>query len=192
MTSLTAEDAEALYEMALRFDTERKHLSFPEYHGRLPNLVEVSQRLSGLGELLTEVSDEVLFRATAPEQTESQRQTVGVFTAAAAHVRQAIRLVSDAHYHLAVPQGTVGGPDAPDRAESATVAGERLDEARLAILTGGFLLHRAAEQQSLLSSRAARSRSALPGLPRSSGQASAARPAHSPAPASSPTSRHRR
>ncbi len=183
VTSLTAEDAKALYEMALRFDTERKRLSFPEHHGRLPNLIDLSQRLSSLSELLTEVSDEVLFRSTGSETAGSRLQAVGLFTAAAVHVRQAIRLVTEAHQQLSALHTADISPEAAAQGRIAAAVTDQLAEARLAVLTGGFLLHRAAEQHSALSPRvtAARSRSALP-VPHHAARVPCPPPAQRPGP----------
>lgn len=193
VTSLTAEDAKALYETALRFDTERKLLSFPEHHGRLPSLVDLSQRLSSLSGLLTEVSDEVLFRSTGSKTAGPRLQAVGLFTAAAVHVRQAIRLVTEAHQQLSALHTADIGPESADRGRIAAAVTDRLAEARLAVLTGGFLLHRAAEQHGALSPRvtAARNRSALP-VPHHAARVPSPPPAQRPGPTAAAVPRHGR
>ncbi|MCZ4122698.1 hypothetical protein [Streptomyces sp. H39-S7] len=110
-----AEDATTLAALATACDTVRAQLPLdgPPYQDL--DLVTVSRQLSGLGDLVTHLSDEVLFRSVQPGPTGSQRhRAIGAFASAVDPLGRAISALGAVYTQVAFRDETSRWPDSPN------------------------------------------------------------------------------
>lgn len=133
-----AEDATTLTTLATACDTVRAQLPLdgPPYQDL--DLVTVSRQLSGLGDLVTHISDEVLFRSVQPGPTGSQRHhAIGAFASALDPLGRAISALGAVYPQVAFRAETSGWLDSPNLHDALraadTVIEENLDTASAAL-----------------------------------------------------------
>ncbi|NEA75444.1 hypothetical protein C8250_015470 [Streptomyces sp. So13.3] len=133
-----ADDATTLTALAAACDTVRAQLPLdgPPYQDL--DLVTVSRQLSSLGDLVTHLSDEVLFRSVQPGPSSSQRhRAIGAFASALDPLGRAISALGCVYPQIAFRDETSGWLDSPnlrDALRSAdTVIEENLDTASEAL-----------------------------------------------------------
>jgi hypothetical protein len=171
MATFRSADTGALYGLAREFDGSREQLALSRQHG-IPSLAEVSGQLTNLSALVTLLTDEVLFRVTAPSRpTAQQRRVVEVFTEATVPASQALQHLSAAYRQLGFLHRFADRPANPDLADvrehAIAVVNDELDEVQAALLETPHLLHTGADRLGDLPPRtaAARSRTTIPDAP---------------------------
>lgn len=168
-------DALALRATASAFDAQRGKLPVPGDPHRSPDVVAVARQISELGKLVTDLGDEVLFRAADDDQAPHATRVITNFAAAVKPAGEAASALGAVAHQLAFLQQTErlrDQPDAKDAREAAVRAMEEgLATASAALDHGANSLHAASATVSPPSARlqAARSRSATttpaPGAP---------------------------
>ncbi|WP_198358190.1 hypothetical protein [Streptomyces fildesensis] len=124
-----AEDATTLTALATACDTVRAQLPLdgPPYQDL--DLVTVSRQLSGLGDLVTHLSDEVLFRSVQPGPTGSQRhRAIGAFASAVDPLGRAISALGAVYTQVAFRDETSRWPDSPNLRDALRSADTVIEE----------------------------------------------------------------
>ncbi|MET9086104.1 hypothetical protein ABZX77_30225 [Streptomyces sp. NPDC004237] len=158
-------DALALRATASAFDAQRGKLPVPGNPHRSPDAVAVARQISELGKLITDLGDEVLFRAADQDQAPHTARVITSFAAAVEPVGEAASALGAVAHQLAFLNQTErlrDQPDARDAREAAVrVMEEALATADAALHDGANSLHAASATVSAPSVRlhAARSRS---------------------------------
>ncbi|WP_405988382.1 hypothetical protein [Streptomyces sp. NBC_00986] len=164
MNNTPLSDALALRAAASAFDAQRGKLPVPGDLHRSPDNVAIARQISELGELITNLGDEVLFRAADQDrETHSARAIAGFAAALEPAGRAASALGSMAHQlsFLDQTEHLRDQPDARDAREAATlVLSDALDMADTALREAADSLHVASAMVSPpnLRLKAARSR----------------------------------
>ncbi|MDX3121395.1 hypothetical protein [Streptomyces scabiei] len=159
-------DALALRATAFAFDAQRGKLPVPGDPHRSPEAVAAARQISELGKLVTELGDEVLFRAAARVQAPHTARVITSFAAAVEPAGEAASALGAVAHQLAFLNQTESlrdQPDARDAREAAVrVMEEALATAGAALHDGANSLHAASATVSPPTARlqAARSRSA--------------------------------
>ncbi|MBE4741477.1 hypothetical protein [Streptomyces caniscabiei] len=175
MDNTPISDALALRATASAFDAQRGKLPVPGDPHRSPDAVAVARQISELGKLITDLGDEVLFRAVSQAPGPHTARVVASFAAAVEPAGEAASALGAVAHQLAFLNQTESlrdQPDARDAREAAVrVMEEALATAGAALHDGANSLHSASATVSPPSARlqAARSRSATtarsPGSP---------------------------
>ncbi|MFE7271794.1 hypothetical protein [Streptomyces sp. NPDC057623] len=158
-------DALALRAMASAFDAQRGKLPVPGDPHRSPDVVAVARQISELGKLITDLGDEVLFRAAGQDQAPHTARVMTSFAAAVEPAGEAASALGAVAHQLAFLKQTESlrdQPDARDAREAAVrVMEDALASADAALHDGANSLHSASATVSPSSVRlqAARSRS---------------------------------
>jgi hypothetical protein len=159
-------DALALRAAASALDAQRGKLPVPEDPHRSPDAVAVAHQISELGKLITDLGDEVLFRAADQDRAPHTARVITNFAAAIAPAGEAASALGAVAHQLAFLNQTEhlrDQPDARDAREAAVrVMEDALATADAALRDGANSLHAASATVSPPSVRlrAARSRSA--------------------------------
>jgi hypothetical protein len=160
-------DALALRATASAFDAQRGKLPVPGDPHRSPDAVAVARQISELGKLITDLGDEVLFRAADQEHAPHTARVITSFAAAVEPAGEAASALGAVAHQLAFLNQTESlrdQPDARDAREAAVrVMKEALATADAALHDGANSLHAASATASPPSARrqAARSRSTI-------------------------------
>ncbi|MDX3583401.1 hypothetical protein [Streptomyces europaeiscabiei] len=186
MDNTPLSDALALRATASAFDAQRGKLPVLGDPHRSPDVVAVARQISELGKLVSDLGDEVLFRAADQEQAPHTARVITNFAAAVEPAGEAASALGAVAHQLAFLNQTESlrdQPDARDAREAAVrVMEEALASAGAALLDGANSLHAASATVSPPSARlqAAHSRSATiarsPGPPPPNVTAAAAVP----------------
>ncbi|MDX3775983.1 hypothetical protein [Streptomyces europaeiscabiei] len=165
MDNTPISDALALRATASAFDAQRGKLPVPGDPHRSPDAVAVARQISELGELITDLGDEVLFRAAGQDQAPHTARVITSFAAAVEPAGEAASALGAVAHQLAFLNQTESlrdQPDARDAREAAVrVLEDALATADAALHDGANSLHSASATVSPPSVRlqAARSRS---------------------------------
>jgi hypothetical protein len=160
-------DALALRATASAFDAQRGKLPVPGDPHRTPDAVAAARQISELGKLITEMGDEVLFRAAGQDQAPHTARVITDFAAAVVPAGEAASALGAVAHQLAFLNQTESlrdQPDARDAREAAVrVMEDALATADAALRDGANSLHSASATVSPPSVRlqAARSRSTI-------------------------------
>lgn len=156
----------ALRATAFAFDAQRGKLPVPGDPHRAPDAVVVAHQISELGKLITDLGDEVLFRAADQDQAPHIARVMTSFVAAVEPAGEAASALGAVAHQLAFLNQTESlrdQPEARDAREAAVrVIEDALATADAALHDGANSLHSASATVSPPSVRlqAARSRSA--------------------------------
>ncbi|MEU3792979.1 hypothetical protein ACFWA4_30105 [Streptomyces sp. NPDC060011] len=165
MDNTPISDALALRATASAFDAQRGKLPVPGDPHRSPDAVSVALQICELGKLITDLGDEVLFRAADQDQAPHTARVITSFAAAVEPAGEAASALGGVAHQLAFLNQTEslrGQPDARDAREAAVrVMEDALTTADAALHDGANSLHSASATVSPPSVRlqAARSRS---------------------------------
>ncbi|MFB7109166.1 hypothetical protein [Streptomyces sp. NPDC056291] len=165
MDNTPISDALALRATASTFDAQRGKLLVPGGTYRSPDVVAVARQISELGKLVTDLGDEVLFRAANQEPAPHTARVITNFAAAVEPAGEAASALGAVAHQLAFLNQTESlrdQPDARDAREAAVrVMEEALATADAALHDGANSLHTASATVSPPSVRlqAVRSRS---------------------------------
>ncbi|WP_340377180.1 hypothetical protein U5640_20260 [Streptomyces sp. SS7] len=175
MDNTPLSDALALRATASAFDAQRGKLPMPGDPHRSPDVAAVARQISELGKLVTDLGDEVLFRAADQDHAPHTARVITSFAAAVEPAGEAASALGAVAHQLAFLNQTESlrdQPDARDAREAAVrVMEEALATAGAALHDGANSLHAASATVSPPSARlqAARSRSVTaspaPGAP---------------------------
>ncbi|MET7678983.1 hypothetical protein [Streptomyces sp. NPDC005423] len=175
MENAPISDALALRATASAFDAQRGKLPVVGDPHLSPDAVAVARQISELGKLITDLGDEILFRATHQNQAPHTARVITNFAAAvepAGEATSALGAVADQLTFLNQTESMRDQPDARDARQAAVrVIEEALATADAALHDGANSLYAASATVSPLSVRlqAARSRSTTaapsPGFP---------------------------
>ncbi|WP_327745117.1 hypothetical protein OHO28_38540 [Streptomyces europaeiscabiei] len=175
MNNTPLSDALALRATASAFDAQRGKLPVPGDTHRSPDVIAVARQISDLGKLVTDLGDEVLFRAADQDHAPHTARVITSFAAAVEPAGEAASALGAVAHQLAFLNQTESlrdQPDARDAREAAVrVMEEALATAGAALHDGANSLHSASATVSPPSARlqAARRRSATtarsPGSP---------------------------
>ncbi|KPI14560.1 hypothetical protein OK006_3256 [Actinobacteria bacterium OK006] len=163
MNSTPVSDALALRAKASAFDAQRGKLPVSADPHRSPDSVAVARQISELGELITDLGDEVLFRAADPDREAHTARVITSFSAAVGPAGEAGSALGAVAHQLSFLEQTEHLRDLPDAREAATrVMDDALGMADTALREAADSLHAASATVSPPSVRlhAARSRSA--------------------------------
>jgi RecB family exonuclease len=123
-----------LYLAALEFDRLRADISVPTTPGDLPDIVTAAQRLATLTDLIKNLSDEVLFRATDGDPGLNLAPVISAFTAAAVPAGRAVEHYTEALHQVSFLNQFADAPHAGDlrdaRQAAFHVIQERLEYVR--------------------------------------------------------------
>ncbi|WP_399094133.1 hypothetical protein ACGH2B_25030 [Streptomyces sp. BBFR2] len=186
MSNTRVTDALALRAMASAFDAQRGKLPVEGDPHRSPDGVTVARQISELGKMITDLGNDLLFRAADQGRDAHTLRVIDGFAGAvrpAGEAASALGAVAHQLSFLDLTEHHRDQPDVRDAREAATqVVGESLETADHVLRDAANSLHIAAEAVSPQSARlqAARRRSAL--------AASASPPAPAPA-AAAPAAR---
>jgi hypothetical protein len=149
MNHTPSSDIGALRATACAFDDQRERLPTVGDHGSSSDVVAVAGQIFELGELISDLGDEVLLRAAAQEHED---HTTSVITGCAAAVRpagQAASALGAVAHQLSLLEWTEQlreQPDAPDTRKAALrVMDEALGTADTALREAAASLHAASE-----------------------------------------------
>lgn len=165
MDNIPISDALALRATASAFDAQRGKLPVPADPHRSPDAVAVARQISELGKLITDLGDEILFRAASQDQAPHTARMITNFAAAVEPAGEAASALGAVAHQLAFLNQTESlrdQPDARDAREAAVrVMEDALATADAALHDGANSLHSASATVSPPSVRlqAARSRS---------------------------------
>ncbi|MET8325196.1 hypothetical protein [Streptomyces sp. NPDC005181] len=147
MKNAPLSDALALRATASTFDAQRGKLPVPGDPHRSPDAVAVARQISELGKLITDLGDELLFRAADPDQAPHTARVITNFAAAVELAGEATSAVGAVAHQLAFLNQTESlrdQPDARDARETAVrVMEEALATADAALHDGANSLHSA-------------------------------------------------
>ncbi|MEU9155727.1 hypothetical protein AB0D59_35560 [Streptomyces sp. NPDC048417] len=165
MDNTPLSDALALRATASAFDAQRGKLPVPGDPHRSPDAFAVARQISELGKLITDLGDEVLFRAADQDHAPHTARVITSFAAAVEPAGEAASALGAMAHQLAFLNQTESlrdQPDARDTREAAVrVMEDALATAEAALHDGANSLHSASATVSPPSVRlqAARSRS---------------------------------
>ena len=129
MTNTPISDALALHAAGSLFDAQRGKLPSSEDLRRSPDGVAVAKQISELGQLITDLGDEVLFRAAAQDrETHTARVTTG-FAAAIRHAGEAASALGAVAHQLSFLHQTEHLRDQPDVRDAREAAARVMDDA---------------------------------------------------------------
>ncbi|MEU3712168.1 hypothetical protein [Streptomyces catenulae] len=187
MTNTRVTDALALRTMASAFDAQRGKLPVEGDPHRSPDGVSVARQISELGKLITDLGNDVFFRAAESNREAHTSRVIDGFAGAVLPAGEAASALGSVAHQLSLLDLTEhlrDQPDARDAREAAMqVMGESLETADRALHDAATSLHIAAQGVSPSSARlqAARRRSTI--------AASASPPAPTPAVSADPAAR---
>ncbi|MFD4790748.1 hypothetical protein ACFWN1_27600 [Streptomyces sp. NPDC058459] len=165
MDNTPISDALVMRATASAFDAQRGKLPVPGDPHRSPDAVAVARQISELGKLITDLGDEVLFRAADQDQAPHTPRVITSFATVVEPAGEAASALGAVAHQLAFlnqTQSLHDQPDARDAREAAVrVMEDALATADAALRDGANSLHAASATVSPPSVRlqAARSRS---------------------------------
>ncbi|MER5435973.1 hypothetical protein [Streptomyces sp. NPDC002588] len=136
MDNTPLSDALALRATASAFDAQRCKL--PGDPHRSPDVVAVARQISELGKLVTDLGDEVLFRAADQNQAPHTARVITNFAAAVEPAGEAASALGAVAHQLAFLDQTESLRDQPDARDAQEAAVRVMDEA---LATAGAALH---------------------------------------------------
>ncbi|MFF7145748.1 hypothetical protein ACFZB5_31835 [Streptomyces nodosus] len=166
MDNTPISDALALCATASAFDAQRGKLLVPRDPYRSPDVVAVARQISELGKLVTDLGDEVLYRAANQDPAPHTARVITNFAAAVEPAGEAASALGAVAHQLAFLHQTESLRDQPDARDTREAAVRVLEEALATadadLHDGANSLHTASATVSPPSVRlqAARSRSA--------------------------------
>ncbi|MFF0136450.1 hypothetical protein ACFYRN_08380 [Streptomyces sp. NPDC005227] len=147
MDNTPISDALVLRATASAFDAQRGKLPVPGDPHRSPDAVAVARQTSELGKLITDLGDEVLFRAAAQDQAPHTPRVITSFAAVVEPAGEAASALGAVAHQLAFLNQTESlrdQPDARDAREAAVrVMEDALATADAALRDGANSLHAA-------------------------------------------------
>ncbi|MFE2559713.1 hypothetical protein ACFXGT_27535 [Streptomyces sp. NPDC059352] len=129
MTTNSLSDALAIRATASAFDAQRGKLPVPGDPHRLPSSVAVTQQISELGKLITELGDEILFRTVNKEHGSRTSLAMSRFSAAVRPAGEAAAALGEVAKQLAFLEETEHLHERPDARDAREAAGWVIDEA---------------------------------------------------------------
>jgi len=121
-------DALALRATASVFDAHRGKLPGLGDLPRSPDSVAVAKQISELGQLITELGDEVLFRASAQDQEAHAARVITGFAAAVRPVGEAAAALGAVAHQLSFMHQTEHLRDQPDARDAREAAARVMDD----------------------------------------------------------------
>ncbi|MDT0464763.1 hypothetical protein [Streptomyces gibsoniae] len=147
MNSTPVSDALALRATASAFDLQRGKLPVSADPHRSPDSIAVARQISELGKLITDLDDEVLFRAADPDREAHTARVISGFSATVGPAGEAASALGAVAHQLSFLEQTEhlpNRPDAQDAREAATrVMDDALDMADTALREAADSLHTA-------------------------------------------------
>jgi hypothetical protein len=131
-------DALALRATASAFDAQRGKLPVPGDHHRSPDAVAVARQISELGKLITDLGDEVLFRAAGQDQAPHTARVITNLAAAVEPAGEAASALGAVAHQLAFLNQTESLRDQPDARDAREAAVRVMDDA---LATADAALH---------------------------------------------------
>ncbi|MFF3750548.1 hypothetical protein ACFYYH_08830 [Streptomyces sp. NPDC002018] len=141
MANTPTTDALALRDMASSFDAQRGRLPVLGDAHRSPEPTAVCRLIADLGELTTQLSDEVLTRATAPDRAPHSHEVITAFASAVEPAGEAVTALGAVNHQLAVLAQTEPSHDHPWVREARESAVHVIEDA---LATANNALHDAA------------------------------------------------
>ncbi|MER5972252.1 hypothetical protein ABT112_21350 [Streptomyces sp. NPDC002055] len=147
MNNTPLADARALRATASAFDAQRDKLPVPGPPRRAPDSVVVARQISELGEMMTDLGHEVLFRAVSQDRDAHTARVIASFAAAVGPVGEAASALGSVANQLSLLDQTEHLRDRPDvreaREVAALVIGNALGMADRALRDAADALHAA-------------------------------------------------
>ncbi|MEU9411842.1 hypothetical protein AB0E08_39960 [Streptomyces sp. NPDC048281] len=138
MDNTPLSDALALRAMAFAFDAQRGKLPVPGDPHRSPDVVTVARQISELGKLVTDLGDEVLFRAADQNQAPHTARVITNFAAVVEPAGEAASALGAVAHQLAFLNQTESLRDQPDARDAREAAVRVIEEA---LATADAALH---------------------------------------------------
>lgn len=141
MANTPTTDALALRDMASSFDAQRGKLPVLGDAHRSPEPTAVCRLIAELGELITQLSDEVLARVTAPDRAPHSDRVITAFASAVEPAGEAVTALGAVNHQLAFLAQTEPSHDHPWVREARESAVHVIEDA---LATANNALHDAA------------------------------------------------
>ena len=129
MTNTPISDALALHATASLFDAQRGKLPSSEDLRRSPDSVAVAKQISELGQLITDLGDEVLFRACAQDREPHTARVITGFAAAIRPAGETASALGAVAHQLSFLYQTEHLRDQPDARDAREAAARVMDDA---------------------------------------------------------------
>ena len=129
MPNTPISDALALRAAASRFDAQRGKLPSSEDLHRSPDGVAVAKQISELGQLITDLGDEVLFRAASRDREAHTARVATGFAAAIRPAGEAAAALGAVAHQLSFLHQTEHLRDQPDARDAREAAARVMDDA---------------------------------------------------------------
>ncbi|MCX5314761.1 hypothetical protein [Streptomyces sp. NBC_00154] len=129
MNSTPSSDIRAMRATASAFDAQRGKLPVPGGHHRSPDIVAVARQVSELGELITDLGNEVLFRAAAQDHEVHTARVITSFASAVRPVGEAASALGAVTHQLSFLEQTEHLRDQSDARDAREVAVRVMDDA---------------------------------------------------------------
>ena len=129
MTNTPIADALALHATASLFDAQRGKLPSSEDLRRSPDGVAVAKQISELGQLITDLGDEVLFRAVARDREAHTARVATGFAAAIRPAGEAASALGAVAHQFSFLHQTEHLRDQPDARDAREAAARVMDDA---------------------------------------------------------------
>ncbi|WP_078623129.1 hypothetical protein [Streptomyces prunicolor] len=129
MNNTPIADALALRATASVFDAQRRKLPGPGGLHRSPDSVAVAKQISELGQLITDLGDEVLFRAAAQGQEAHAARVITSFAAAVRPAGEAASALGAVAHQLSFLHQTEHLGNQPDARDAREAAARVMDDA---------------------------------------------------------------
>lgn len=129
MNNTPIADALALRATSSAFGAQRGKLPVPGDHHRSPGIVAVARQVTELGELITELGNEVLFRAAAQDHEVHTARVIAGFAAAVRPAGEPASALGEMVHQLSFLSRTKHLRDQPDAQEAREAAMRVMDAA---------------------------------------------------------------
>ncbi|QHC21421.1 hypothetical protein [Streptomyces sp. GS7] len=129
MDNTPISDALALRATASTFDAQRRKLPVPDDPQRSPGAVTVARQISELGKPMTDLGNEILFRAAGQDQAPHTARVITSFAAAIAPADEAASALGAVAHQLAFLSQTEHLRDQPDAGDARQAALRVIEEA---------------------------------------------------------------
>ncbi|MFD5030272.1 hypothetical protein ACFWM0_07590 [Streptomyces sp. NPDC058405] len=129
MNNTPISDALALRATATAFDAQRGKLPIPGDPHRSPDSVTVARQISELGKMITDLGDEVLFRAADQDREIHTARVITSFAAAMGPAGEAASALGSVAHQLSFLDQTEHLRDQPDARDAREAAARVMDDA---------------------------------------------------------------
>ncbi|MFE2498403.1 hypothetical protein [Streptomyces scopuliridis] len=129
MNNTPISDALAMRATASAFDAQRGKLPIPGDPHRSPDSVAVARQISELGKMITDLGDEVLFRAAHQDREAHTARVITSFAAAVAPAGEAASALGAVAHQLSFLDQTEHLRDQPDARDAREAAARVMEDA---------------------------------------------------------------